>query len=228
MKNTILIVEDNAALRTGLEIELKKREFEVVSAADGATGLRLAKGMNPDLVLLDIMLPGMSGYEVCQRLREEHVRIPVIVLTAKTGDDDELLSFKLGADDFVRKPFRMDTLVARIQALLQRTQVAPVSAEVSFGRFELDLNAKILRERGRKREIPLTPREYALLEFFVLHGGQVFSREQLLDHVWGMDYEGTDRTVDRFVTVLRQKIERRPKMPEHLKTVRTYGYKFDR
>jgi len=228
MKRTILVVEDNAALRLGLEIELKKREFNVVSADDGPGALRLVKAANPDLVLLDIMLPLMSGYEVCQRLREERVRVPVIVLTAKTGDDDELLSFKLGADDFVRKPFRMNTLVARIQALLQRAEVVPESAQISFGRFELDLKAKILRERSGKHEISLTPREYALLEFFVLHSGQVFNREQLLDHVWGMDYEGTDRTVDRFVTVLRQKIERRPKMPEHLKTMRTYGYKFER
>lgn len=227
MKTTILIVEDNVALRTGLEFEFRKRGFVPLCAGDGPTALRLVKDASPDLVLLDIMLPGMSGYEVCQRLREEHIRVPIIVLTAKAGDDDELLSFNLGADDFIRKPFRTETLVARIEALLHRTLPASQADEASFGRFVLNLARKELSERAGGRVIPLTPREYALLEYFVLHSGRVLSRDQLLNQVWGMDYEGTDRTVDRFVTVLRQKIERKPKKPEHIKTARTCGYRFD-
>lgn len=225
MKKRILLVEDNVALRTGLEIDLRKRAFEVISAGDGITALRLAREIQPDLVLLDIMLPRLNGYDVCRRLRELKLNVPILILTARSTDEDELLSFQVGADDFVRKPFKVDTLAARIQALLHRSAWPPETQPVTFGDCALDLQAKILRRGGE--EVPLTPREYGLLEFMVLNGGHVMSRDQILNRVWGLEYEGTDRTVDRFVTVLRQKIEKDPRRPAHLLTMRTYGYKFE-
>lgn len=225
-KKKILIVEDHAPLRTALEISLQKRGYETVSAGDGETALQLASEHRPDLLLLDIMLPRKSGFEVCQQLRRRNVAIPILVLTAKTGDQDELLSFQLGADDFVRKPFKTETLLARIEALLLRSTLHGEAPRICFGNFTLDVAARTLQNDGRPVE--LTPREYALLEYLVINSGRVFSRSQLLDQVWSVDYEGTDRTVDRFITVLRQKIEADPHNPVHLLTVRTYGYKFER
>lgn len=225
-RKTILVVEDHLPLRTALEIALPDHGFAVRAAGDGETALRLARDARPDLVLLDIMLPGRNGFEVCQELRRRNCGVPIIVLTAKTGDEDELLSFQVGADDFVRKPFKLETLVARIRALLLRTTLHGAEPRIAFGRFELDVAARVLR--AGDRPVDLTPREYALLEYLALHPGRAFTRAQLLDHVWGADYEGTDRTVDRFVTTLRQHIERDPRRPEHLLTVRTHGYEFKR
>ena len=225
-RKKILVVEDHLPLRTALEIALPDHGFSVLAAGDGETALRMARENRPSLVLLDIMLPGRNGFEVCQELRRRNCGVPIIVLTAKTGDEDELLSFQLGADDFVRKPFKMEALVARIKALLLRTTLQGETPRIVFGRFELDAAARLLRAAGRP--VDLTPREYALLEYFVLHSGRAFTRAQLLDHVWGTDYAGTDRTVDRFVTTLRQRIERDPRRPEHLLTVRTHGYEFKR
>jgi len=225
VKLRVLIVEDNVALRTGLELELRKREYEVVGAGDGATALRLAREAKPDLVLLDLMLPRLNGYDVCRRLRELNMNVPILILTARTADEDELLSFQVGADDFVRKPFKVDTLAARMQALLHRASAAPAAPQVAFGDCVIDVQAKTLRRGGEP--VPLTPREYGLLEYMTLNAGRVLSREQILDRVWGLDYEGTDRTVDRFVTVLRQKIEKDTRRPAHLLTVRTFGYKFE-
>ena len=226
VKKKILIVEDHPALRTALEIALQKRGYQTASAADGETALQLASEQRPDLLLLDIMLPRRSGFEVCQQLRRRKVALPILVLTAKTADQDELLSFQLGADDFVRKPFKIETLLARIEALLLRSTLHGEAPRIRFGQFTLDVAAKTLMDGGR--QVELTPREYALLEYLVVNSGRVFSRSQLLDQVWGADFEGTDRTVDRFITVLRQKIEADPHNPVHLLTVRTYGYKFER
>lgn len=226
VRKKILVVEDHLPLRTALEIALPDHGFAVVSAGDGDEALRAAQAERPDLVLLDIMLPGRSGFEVCQELRRRNLGVPVLVLTAKTGDEDELLSFQLGADDFVRKPFKMETLVARIKALLLRATLRGAAPRIAFGRHVLDVAARVLR-RG-EQAVELTPREYALLEYLVLHPGRAFTRAELLDHVWGADFEGTDRTVDRFVTTLRQRIERDPRRPEHLLTVRTHGYEFKR
>lgn len=226
VRKKILVVEDHLPLRTALEIALPDHGFAVVSAGDGDEALRAAQVERPDLVLLDIMLPGRSGFEVCQELRKRNLGVPIIVLTAKTGDEDELLSFQLGADDFVRKPFKLETLVARIKALLLRATLRGAAPRIAFGRHVLDVAARVLR-RG-EQAVELTPREYALLEYLVLHPGRAFTRAELLDHVWGADYEGTDRTVDRFVTTLRQHLERDPRRPEHLLTVRTHGYEFKR
>lgn len=225
-RKKILVVEDHLPLRTALEIALPDHGFAVVSAGDGEAALRAARDARPDLVLLDIMLPGKSGFEVCQELRRRNSGVPIIVLTAKTTDEDELLSFQLGADDFVRKPFKMEALVARVKALLLRATLQGAPPRIAFGPYVLDVAGRVLR--AGERAVDLTPREYALLEFMALHPGQAFSRTQLLDRVWGPDYAGTDRTVDRFVTTLRQRIERDPRNPEHLLTVRTHGYEFKR
>ena len=225
-KKKILIVEDHVGLRRALEIALRKHGYETVFAADGETGLQAVFEHRPDLVLLDIMLPRKSGFEVCQQLRRRNIAVPILVLTAKNADQDELLSFQLGADDFVRKPFNIETLMARIEALLLRSSLHGEAPEISFGRFILNVRARALH--GGVNRVPLTPREYALLEYLVINSGRVFTRGHLLDHVWGADYEGTERTVDRFITVLRQKIEADPHSPRRLLTERTYGYKFER
>ena len=225
-RKKILVVEDHLPLRTALEITLPDHGFAVVSAGDGQSAVQLALAEQPDLVLLDIMLPGRSGFEVCQELRRRNSGVPIIVLTAKTADEDELLSFQLGADDFVRKPFKMEALVARIKALLLRVTLKDSPPRIVFGSFVLDVAARPLCADSRR--LDLTPREYALLEFLALHPGQAFTRAQLLDRVWGPDYEGTERTVDRFVTTLRQRIERDPRNPQHILTVRTHGYEFAR
>ena len=226
LRKKILVVEDHLPLRTALEIALPDHGFAVLAAGDGEAALRAAEEGRPDLVLLDIMLPGRNGFEVCQELRRRNSGVPIIVLTAKTGDEDELLSFRVGADDFVRKPFKMDALVARIKALLLRSTLQGEAPRVVFGRYTLDVAARTLQAGGRV--VDLTPREYALLEYLALHPNRAFTRAELLDRVWGADYEGTDRTVDRFVTTLRQRIERDPRRPEHLLTVRTHGYEFKR
>ncbi len=225
-RKKILVVEDHVPLRTALALALPDHGFAVATAGDGEAALRVARDERPDLVLLDIMLPGKSGFEVCRELRRRNSGVPIIVLTAKTADEDELLSFQLGADDFVRKPFKLEALVARIKALLLRVALQGAPPRIAFGPYELDVAARVLRTAGR--DVDLTPREYALLEFLALHPGQAFTRAQLLDRVWGPDYAGTDRTVDRFVTTLRQRIERDPRSPEHVLTVRTHGYEFKR
>ena len=226
MSPCILFVEDDLEL-AGLIGEFLTRNGFVLHHIDRGDLVEAAIAEHdPDLLLLDIMLPGKSGFEVCQELRRRNLGVPIIVLTAKTGDEDELLSFRLGADDFVRKPFKMEALVARIKALLLRTTLQGEAPRIAFGRHELDVAARVLRAGGQA--VDLTPREYALLEFLALHPGRAFTRDQLLDRVWGSDYAGTDRTVDRFVTTLRQRIERDPRNPEHLLTVRTHGYEFKR
>jgi len=226
MKKKILIVEDHLALRQALEIALQKRGYETVSASDGEAALQAAVEHRPDFVLLDIMLPSKSGFEVCQQIRRRNIAVPILVLTAKSADQDELLSFQLGADDFVRKPFNIEALAARIEALLLRSTLRGEAPRICFGHFVLDVPARTLHDGADL--VPLTPREYALLEYLVINSSRVFTRSQLLDHVWGADFEGTERTVDRFITVLRQKIEAVPHNPTHLLTVRTYGYKFER
>ncbi len=225
MKKKILIVDDNTALRVGLEIELRKRDFESASARDGEEAIEKIAQFNPDLVILDISMPKTNGCEVCRCLRLNHNRVPVIILTARTSEEDEIICFQVGADDFIRKPFNMDILVSRIKALLERTN--PGEGErIEFGHYLLDMEAMTLMDSSSGNMVFLTPREYSLLQYFVRNANRVISRNQLLNNVWGYEYEGTDRTVDRFVTVLRQKIEKNPRRPGHIKTVRNYGYKF--
>jgi DNA-binding response OmpR family regulator len=222
----ILIVEDDANLLETLAYNLRKEQYEVVTAADGETALQLAKNENPDLILLDIMLPGLNGLEVCRILRKE-MTVPVLMLTARNEEIDKIMGLEIGADDYMTKPFSMRELLARIRAMIRRASMtAPQTAVEKTIRID---NLVIDTARHNAvidgKELGMSPKEYDLLVFLAENRELVFNREQLLEKVWGYDYAGDTRTVDVHVRWLRQKIEKDPSRPEKLITVRGAGYK---
>jgi DNA-binding response OmpR family regulator len=222
---TILIVEDDEALMLGLEENLTVAGYRVLKAGTGTEGLALALERKPDLVLLDVMLPGASGYDVCRSLREKKVFTPVIMLTARKDEFDKLVGFDMGADDYVTKPFSIKELLARVKAILARRDRPPAGAEqYRFGDGVLDMVARTLVLRGK--DVPLTRTEFDLLAYLLANEGKSLSRETLLRDVWGMEYYGTQRSLDTFVAMLRSKIEKNPKSPRHILTVHGVGYKF--
>ncbi len=208
----------------GLKDNFEFQGYQVHAAEDGEAGLNTVLNAKPDLVLLDLMLPKINGYEVCRLIRKEGIDTPIIMLTAKSEESDIVLGLNLGADDYVTKPFSIKELLARAEALLRRTQ--HVEADIyRFGDFSLDLPARKLT-RGAD-EIKLSPKEFGLLELFVKKPGRALSRDDILNTVWGYDsYVGT-RSIDRFVTTLRNKIEPDPHQPIYIHTIREIGYKFD-
>ena len=206
-------------------MNLELEGFQVLHAADGAEGLRLALNENPDLVLLDLMLPSIDGFELLAALREQARAVPVVVLSARTEVRDKVEALGLGADDYVTKPFSLRELVARIHACLRRpawTQGA--GRQVRFGDVDVGLQDRSVKRNGEI--VTLTVREFDLLAFLVSKPGRIFSRNHLLSAVWKHDYEGTTRTVDNFIRSLRAKLERNPRKPRHLLTVRGVGYRF--
>lgn len=210
----------------GLKDNFASKGYVVRSAGDGETGLEMVLSEEPDLLILDIMLPGLNGYEVCRELRREGVKVPTIMLTAKAEESDLLLGLGLGADDYMTKPFSIRELLARAEAVLRR--VKPEGEEervLEFGRWVLDTGARELSAGGEVTD--LSPKEYSLLEYFVRRPGRALSREQIMNAVWGYGAIVTFRSIDRFVTGLRKKIEADPKKPKHLVTVREFGYKFE-
>lgn len=220
---TVLIVEDDAALLRGLKDNFTFGGYHVLTAMDGEAGLKLAVDGKPNLIVLDLMLPRMNGYEVCRRLRREKLEVPVLMLTAKTEESDVVLGLELGADDYVKKPFSVREVMARAEALLRRRrQEEP--ARWTFGEYLLDTRSRTLTRAGAPVEI--SPREFALLHFFLQRAGDALSREEILNRVWGYDVNVTPRSIDRFVATLRRKIERDPREPEFILTAREYGYKF--
>ena len=225
---TVLVVEDEAALASTLSYNLRKSGFNVISAADGLEGLQAARRSNPDVVVLDLMLPKMDGLEVCRRLRAE-TDIPILMLTAKSEELDKVLGLEMGADDYLTKPFSMRELMARVRALLRRTgnRAVPEDAQrIVVADIEIDLRGRTVMRDGE--EISLKPKEFDVLFFMAQNAGQVFTREQLLERVWGYEFYGGSRTVDVHVRWLREKLERNPGHPQHLLTVRGVGYKFVR
>lgn len=224
-KRTILVVEDEAAIMLGLEENLKAAGYDVVTASEGKAALKIATEEKPDLILLDIMLPGLSGFEVCRQLRESRMQAPIIMLTARTDEFDKVHGFETGADDYVTKPFSINELLARIKAVLlrgTRRNLAPPRYEC--GDFTLDMEARLLLKKGK--EIELTRTEFDLLAYFCANEGKALSRDQVMNDVWGMEYYGTQRSLDSFVASLRAKIEKKPSKPEHILTVHGVGYKF--
>ncbi|HEX4824578.1 MAG TPA: response regulator transcription factor [Candidatus Polarisedimenticolaceae bacterium] len=221
----ILIVEDDEAMGTALRDGFAFEGHEVLHAKDGEAALGLARERTADLVILDVMLPKLSGLDVLQRLRAEGSAIPVIMLTARGQEIDKVLGLKLGADDYVTKPFGFMELLARVEALLRRVAGAGRHADVcSFGDVVVDFKKGELRKAGALVEI--TARELKLLEFFIAHRGEVVARERLLDRVWEYDGAPLTRTVDMHVAKLRKKIETDPADPKHIVTVHRMGYKF--
>ena len=221
----VLIVEDDEAMATALYDGFAFEGYDVVQAKDGESALALARARSADLVVLDVMLPKLSGLDVLRRLRAEGNTLPVIMLTARGQEIDKVLGLKLGADDYVTKPFGFMELLARVEALLRRTSGGVRRADVyEFAEFVADFRKGELRRNGELVEI--TARELKLLEFFIAHRGDVIARERLLDQVW--EYEGAPltRTVDMHVAKLRKKIERDPADPKLIVTVHRMGYKF--
>ena len=229
MARTILVVDDEPTLRETLVDALEADGFRVVSAADGREALLVFRAERPDLVLLDLMLPELSGVEVCRIIRAES-GVPIVMLTAKDSELDKVVGLELGADDYVTKPFSLRELIARIRALLRRTERGVAEGEppavVDLGDVQVDLAGhRILRDG---RTVPVKPKAFELLAFLLRHPGQAFTRDQLLEHVWGYDYAGETRTVDVHVHWLRSRIETDPSQPEFLHTVRGVGYVFRR
>jgi DNA-binding response OmpR family regulator len=196
----------------------------VQTAQDGEQGLQAALAAQPDLIILDLMLPKVNGYEICRFLREEKLEMPIIMLTAKGEESDVVLGLKLGADDYVTKPFSIKELLARAEAFLRRRRERGATVH-EFGECRLDEMARTFHRAGA--EVPLSPKEFELLAFFLAQAGRALSRETIMNTVWGYDSRVTPRSIDRFINALRQKIEPDPAHPRHLKTVREFGYKFE-
>jgi DNA-binding response OmpR family regulator len=225
---TVLVVEDEPSLASTLSYNLRKNGFNVMSEADGVAGLRTARRDRPDVIILDLMLPKMDGLEVCRRVRAES-DVPILMLTAKGEETDKVVGLEVGADDYLTKPFSMRELMARVKALLRRAGARAESDDVGrivAGKLELDARGRAVR-RGLE-EVSLKPKEFDLLFFLARHSGQVFTREQVLEQVWGYDFFGGSRTVDVHIRWLREKLEDSPGRPKHLLTVRGVGYKFVR
>ena len=221
---TVLIIEDDPALLRGLQDNFAAQNYRIRIARDGRAALSAALDSPPDLLLLDIMLPGMNGYEICRTLRARGMQMPIIMLTAKGREEDIVRGLELGADDYVTKPFSIRELLARARAFLRRRQAEPADA-FEFGQCRLDFTAHKLHRNGS--EVPLTTKEFRLLEFFARRAGRALTRDQILDGVWGNDIIVNDRSVDRCVTTLRSKIESDPHHPTHIQTIRDIGYRFE-
>ena len=222
----ILVVDDEPTLVATLKYNLEREGYHVITAADGEAGLSAARSNRPDLILLDLLLPVMDGLEVCRILRRE-MTTPILMLTAKTDEIDKVVGLELGADDYVTKPFSMRELLARVRALLRRAEAVP-SAEVEVlvaGELQVDLRRREASRGGQA--LPLKPKEFDLLAFFLRNRGRAFTRDQLLNQIWGYDFVGDTRTVDVHIRWLRQKIEDVPAKPSRLITVRGVGYRFD-
>ena len=224
---TLLFIEDDEAIRTALRLVLEDEGYEVAVAGDGETGIKMFGQMNPDLVLLDLRLPDISGFEVCRAIRRTSIT-PVIMVTAQTDTADLVNGFDAGADDYVTKPVVPKELAARIRAALRRTQTSDPSPSNAkslnkIGDVEIDRNMSIVRKNGI--EVALTKTEYRLLVEFADHPGMVLSRDQLLERVWGYEYLGDSRLVDAHVRRLRVKVETQPEEPTMIVTVRGMGYR---
>jgi len=225
-KPTVLVVDDEKAILLGLEETLKSEGYKVITAADGPTALALAIEYTPDLVLLDIMLPALSGYEVCRKMRAEGIQSPVIMLTARGDEFDKLHGFEVGADDYVVKPFSLGELLARVKAVLARGERrGDTPRTYGFGRCLLDMDARTLAVAGES--VTCTRTEFDLLAYFCRYPGKALSREILMRDVWGTEYYGTQRSLDSFVATLRKKVEVDAHAPLHIRTVHGVGYKFD-
>jgi two-component system alkaline phosphatase synthesis response regulator PhoP len=220
----ILVVEDDPAMSVALRDGFEFEKYDVEVAGDGDEGLRLASGGDFELMILDVMLPKKSGLDVCRELRKSGNRTPIIMLTARGQEIDKIVGLKLGADDYVTKPFSFMELLARVEAIMRRVYRTLPGDEVSFGNVRLDFKTYQAWRNGDPLE--LTPREFAILRYFVEHEGEVVTREALLDHVWGYDSAAFTRTVDTHMARLRQKIEAVAGEPRHLITIHRVGYKF--
>lgn len=225
-RERVLLIEDDPAIVAGLELNLSLEGYDVLTATDGARGYQLAVDRKPDLILLDIMLPGVNGLEVLRRLRSVDAHVPVLILTARGEEADKVLGLTLGADDYISKPFNLAELLARINASLRRQRLrdAGQQAVCGFGDVSVDLDRHQVRRAGK--DVPMTAREFALLAYFVRNPERAVTRDTLLAEVWQTDYL-TQRTIDNFIGRLRAKFEPDPDHPRYFVTVRGLGYRFE-
>ena len=221
----ILIVEDEPNMVAGLRDNFEFEGYQVITAGDGVEGLQKALDESPDLVVLDVMMPRMSGLEVCKQLRARRSSLPIIMLTARGQEVDKVVGLELGADDYVTKPFSIRELLARVRAILRRAAADPKNQEHhSFGNIEVDLRRCRVVKSGKQLEI--SSKEFELLKYFISHSGETLSRDRLLEDVWGYDNLPTTRTVDTHLVRLRQKLEPDPEQPQYFLTVHGTGYRF--
>ncbi len=230
----VLVVEDEPVLLETLEYNLTRQGYQVYTASDGPAAVQVARQERPDLILLDVMLPGLDGFEVCRILRQE-MNVPILMLTARAEEIDKVVGLEVGADDYLTKPFSMRELLARVKALLRRVRLmrkelasgqgATGTETMVFGDLTLDLGRHEVRRQGQV--LHLKPKEYDLLIFLARNRGNALSRDQILERVWGWDYAGGTRTVDVHVSWLRGKVEVNPLHPTHIITVRNTGYRFE-
>jgi two-component system alkaline phosphatase synthesis response regulator PhoP len=225
MAKKILVVEDELGILVSLRDELESEGYTVCTAESGDEALEMARGQSPDLIILDIMLPVLNGYEVCKRLRMEGNTTPIIMLTVKDKEVDKVLGLELGADDYVTKPFSLRELTARVKALFRRAEERTKDlASYSFGNIKLDFRKYEATKKGKKLE--LTPLEFRMLKLFIMKKGQVISRDEFLDHIWGEENISVSfRTVDSHIANIRKKIEDDPSNPKHILSLRSVGYK---
>jgi len=231
MPEKILIVEDESTLQETLAYNLEHQGYQVITASDGNTAITLAKESEPDLILLDIMLPGMDGFEVCRILRKD-MTVPILMLTARDGEIDRVVGLEVGADDYLTKPFSMRELIARVKALLRRVRIMQSKNEeieehkiYEFSNLCIDESRHEVLLDGQA--LNFKPKEYDLLHYLARHRGLILSREKILEEVWGWDYFGDSRTVDVHIRWLREKIEKDPASPQRIITIRSAGYRFE-
>jgi DNA-binding response OmpR family regulator len=221
----VLVIEDDAAILRGLADNLVHEGYEVFTATTGEAGYDLQKAHKPDLIILDLMLPRMSGLELCRKLRGEGVQTPILMLTARSEESDRVIGLDLGADDYVTKPFSLRELMARVRALLRRIQSpSGLPDELQFDDIEIDFRRYVARRRGKS--VDMTRKEFATLRLLVARAGEVVTREELLNEVWGYEAYPVSRTVDNHIAALRAKLEKDPAHPVHIKTVHGVGYRF--
>ena len=221
----ILIVEDEPNMVAGLRDNFEYEGYEVITAPDGVAGLERAIAEKPDLVILDVMMPRMSGLDVCKQLKAKRPSVPIIMLTARGQEVDKVVGLELGADDYVTKPFSIRELLARVKAVLRRAKTAPKEKEsYSFG--EVEVNVKSCQVSRGGKALDFSSKEFELLKYFLCHPGEALSRDRLLEDVWGYDRFPTTRTVDAHIVRLRQKVEPKPEEPRFILTVHGTGYKF--
>jgi two-component system alkaline phosphatase synthesis response regulator PhoP len=221
----ILIVEDEPNMVSGLRDNFEFEGYQVITAPDGVAGLERALSESPDIVILDVMMPRMSGLDVCKQLKAKKPSLPIIMLTARGQEVDKVVGLELGADDYVTKPFSIRELLARVKAVLRRAGIiAKPSEKIAFGDVEVNFKSCQVSKKGKA--VDFSSKEFDLLKFFLHHPGETLSRDRLLEEVWGYDHFPTTRTVDAFVVRLRQKVEPRPEEPRFILTVHGTGYKF--
>lgn len=225
----VLIIEDEIAILNGLKDNLENEGYKVLTASDGKKGLEKAVKEDVDIVLLDIMLPGMSGFDICKEIKSKKLTLPVVMLTAKAKEADKILGLELGADDYITKPFSVNELLARIKAVLRRVKIHREAKEKRINSYEfgnINLDFVKLEAYKSKKKLKLSKREFEILAYMIKRKNEVVSRNDLLDVVWGYDVYPTTRTVDNFMARIRKQVEDKPSKPKYIQSIRSAGYKF--